>query len=848
MLRNCKIFFILLQPFQNLLHLCFQKAIVKTLPRMNKLYKLSLLAAITFLTIQLSAQGLCPFIGPDLSLPCGQTSTTLTADFSNCPPGGPGPLATTSYTVANIPFSPQAVGGTSINMTDDSQQGPFNIGFSFCFFGNTYTQFYIGSNGWISFSAGQPTTFTSAAIPSGAFNVPKNCIMGPWQDWNPGVGGGPYIRYQTQGVAPCRRLVVSWTNIPMFQCTSTLGTFQIVLYESTNVIENHITSKQNCGWAGGTAVQGIHNLPGSVAVTVPGRNSTAWTTNNNAYRWTPSGAPVPVTYNWYQVGNPVPIGTGLTINVTPPAGGASYTCHPEYGACYNGYTTCMGFAGANGPDTINVIPGPPNIFPTIPGPYDFCPATSITVGADQLYAQYLWSDGSTGPTLTTSIPGPISVDVIDVNGCTGTATAVLNMLPNPILNVVPVNPSICPGGTVQMTASGANTYVWSPGASLDNPNSAVVNATPSSTTTYSIVGTDLNGCVDSTFNTVTVFTPPTVVANANDPGVCPTFGTTINAVGALNYVWTPAATITNPNLSTSTVFPTGTTTYSVTGTDANGCTGTDDVTVLVYDRPNANFSAPVVDGCAPVTVNLVDNSNISSGTIVSYQWNVEAQGIINSQNPSYTFSTPGSYDVQLIVTSDMGCLDTMSMLDYINAYSIPTAGFFATPNPATLGDALVSFTNSSSLDAVNFLWDFDGLGTSVGFEPQFDFAFADTFNITLIVSTIHGCSDTATGVVIVEDVSDIWTPNSFTPNNDGLNESWFPVGRNLGAGNTTIEVEVFDRWGMSVYYSADPNKPWLGKIGGTAKDCPQDVYVYKIYFVNEKGKEFNYSGHISLIR
>ncbi len=126
-------------------------------------------------------------------------------------------------------------------MSDDSQQGPFNIGFTFCFFGTTYTQFYVGSNGWISFSGGQPTTFTTVPIPTANPLVPKNCIMGPWQDWHPGLGG--QIRYQVSGVAPCRKLTVSWIGVPMFSCTGNQGTFHIVIYESTNVIENHIANK-----------------------------------------------------------------------------------------------------------------------------------------------------------------------------------------------------------------------------------------------------------------------------------------------------------------------------------------------------------------------------------------------------------------------------------------------------------------------------------------------------------------------------------------------------------------------------------------------------------------------------
>ena len=305
----------------------------------------------------------CPSLGPNQILPCGVGSTTLTADLSQCGPGGPNPNQTTNYNCVNIPYVAQTNTGTQLFMGDDTQQGPFQIGFNFCYFGQTYNQFWVGSNGWVSFSAGQPTTFTSAAIPNAGFNIPKNCIMGPWQDWHPGVGG--QIRYQVQGVAPCRKLVVSWINMPMFGCTQTLGTFHIVIYESSNYIENHIQSKPFCAWANGTAVQGIHNLPGTVGITVVGRNSTQWTANNDAFRWVPSGPTVTPTLTWYQVGNPNPIGTGPTITVTPPPAGANYTCHLVYPICNAGWSTCNLGVGNLGPDTVFVQPGPPNLPPPL---------------------------------------------------------------------------------------------------------------------------------------------------------------------------------------------------------------------------------------------------------------------------------------------------------------------------------------------------------------------------------------------------------------------------------------------------------------------------------------------------
>ena len=91
----------------------------------------------------------CPYLGPNQTLPCGVTQATLTADLSQCGPGSQ-PNQTTNYNVTNIPYVAQVNNGTQVFLSDDSQSGVYNIGFTFCFYGQTYTQFRVGSNGWVS--------------------------------------------------------------------------------------------------------------------------------------------------------------------------------------------------------------------------------------------------------------------------------------------------------------------------------------------------------------------------------------------------------------------------------------------------------------------------------------------------------------------------------------------------------------------------------------------------------------------------------------------------------------------------------------------------------------------------
>ena len=101
----------------------------------------------------------CPFIGPDITLPCGVSQTTLTADLSQCGQGAL-PQGTSNYGVTNIPYVAQVNNGTLVQLSDDSQSNTFNIGFTFCFYGQTFTQFRIGSNAKVTCNA----NFTNIVI------------------------------------------------------------------------------------------------------------------------------------------------------------------------------------------------------------------------------------------------------------------------------------------------------------------------------------------------------------------------------------------------------------------------------------------------------------------------------------------------------------------------------------------------------------------------------------------------------------------------------------------------------------------------------------------------------------
>jgi hypothetical protein len=213
-----------------------------------------------------------------------------------------------AYTAATMAFSsadPLST-GTLLTFPDDHFATAYTpIGFNFCFDGIQYSQLLVSSNAYLIFdplycftnlptSNATPSSYSawsiSGAIPN-TTNAPRNAILGPWHDIDPGVAGN--IRYTTYGTTPNQRFVVSYQNVAMFSCNSTLFSGQIKLFETTNAIEVHLAAKNLCTtWNSGQAILGLHNYNGTIAVVPAGGYNapTQWTATNKAWQFTTSCA------------------------------------------------------------------------------------------------------------------------------------------------------------------------------------------------------------------------------------------------------------------------------------------------------------------------------------------------------------------------------------------------------------------------------------------------------------------------------------------------------------------------------------------------------------------------------
>ncbi len=235
------------------------------------------------------------------------------------------------YTVVNTPYAPYPFTGGNTILTNqaDVWSGVIPMPFSFCFFGNTYSSMLISTCGRISFDLSLAGSFDDyfltgppvVTAPDPVNLDMNNTIMGPFHHIHPDIAGT--VSWDVYGVAPCRKMVISWNAVPLWTCNTLLNTQQIVLHETSNIIEMNIANKESCmGDLDGLAIQGIQNSTGTTAFTVPGRNSTAWTASNDSWQFKPAGNPYPftTTYTWIDGSTNATIGTGpsLTVNVPFP--------------------------------------------------------------------------------------------------------------------------------------------------------------------------------------------------------------------------------------------------------------------------------------------------------------------------------------------------------------------------------------------------------------------------------------------------------------------------------------------------------------------------------------------------
>jgi gliding motility-associated-like protein len=404
---------------------------------------------------------------------------------------------------------------------------------------------------------------------------------------------------------------------------------------------------------------------------------------------------------------------------------------------------------------------------------------------------------------------------------------------------------MCMGGcqTMLLSASGGTppyTYSWSPNI---GSGPGTYTMCPTASTVYSYTVTDQTGasagggaCLMTVHPGYTTFSVGAVGTGcAGNTGVATTTLSGVN--GPYVYHWSNSgATPGISNLSSGI--------YTVTVTDKNGCNKTGTATVTASGSPPAvSFTADDTSGCAPLCVNF----NNTTPNTQSCNWVFGDGTTGNTSAPVHCYSLSGIYAVSLTVTDNGGCTGTLVKNNYIHVSGSPHAAFIANPTSAGLYNALIQFTDQS-VNATQWNWSFGDLHNSSSSQQNPSFTYSDlgTYNVVLVVSNVEGCTDTTSVTINIYPDEALYTPNTFSPNGDNVNEIFFPKG--TGIKEEGFEMYIFDRWGDLIYKTNNINKGWDGKANNGNDVAQQDVYVWKIKFKDEQGNEREMVGNVNLIR
>ena len=391
----------------------------------------------------------------------------------------------------------------------------------------------------------------------------------------------------------------------------------------------------------------------------------------------------------------------------------------------------------------------------------------------------------------------------------------------------------------------SNTIVFAP-----NQTTVTISVSPfldgiaegNETLIIGIVDTLCDGTLDPFSATLTIRNLDSLKVNAG-PDLfinCPRMPVGINPVVSggwptLNYQWTDGVA----GLNRSNLLPADTTTYTISVTDSCGQVAVDDVIVHIHHDPIADFQ---VNGpfCDPALVPFINLSQPGSGTLMTYQWDLDGGLTTGDANPTSVYYN-GTFSATLIVTNAFNCSDTITKPFVVlpTPQVVPT---FSPQNPNML-DPLVTFIDASQPDIISRQWTIIGETSSTDSIFSYYFNRAGNYTGVLVVTNSSGCTDSIQFPIRIKDETSIYIPNAFTPNGDGLNELFTAYGVNW----RTFQMWIFDRWGQELYFSNDPEKGWNGLDPATGEALAQGVYVYRIRIVDNSNRPKVFLGHVNLL-
>jgi hypothetical protein len=446
-----------------------------------------------------------------------------------------------------------------------------------------------------------------------------------------------------------------------------------------------------------------------------------------------------------------------------------------------------------------------------------CYDASVTLAGSGA-STYTWDNGvSNGVSFLAKTTKTYTVTGTDDNGCVNTATSIVTVNALPTVTAT-ADQTVCYDASVTLAGSGASTYTW------DNGVTNGVSFQAKTTKTYTVTGTDANGCVNTATSIVTVNALPTVVANASATEVCDGTNVTLYGSGASSYTWSPV--VTNNVAFKQNV---GSVTYTVTGTDGNSCKNSNSITIKVKALPTVSLS-PDKSICVGETATIT-----ATGNATSYLWTPGSQ-------------TSAEISVKPVITTTYTVAGTLEGCTS-NASTIITVK--ALPNILISGNNTVCAGETVSLTAsgaTSIVWSTGGQqGNLLSISPTNTITYTAT-------GTTDGCSATASFTVTVTECAKFATyTQGYYGNVGGLACDGSTTKNKLLAAFSGVTSVTFGATGGKSFtlYPTDITSDNIFKMlpgGGTpaALNANKTIgWTYNKDYLGAKGSPLNSNGKIT---
>ncbi|UTW60983.1 gliding motility-associated C-terminal domain-containing protein [bacterium SCSIO 12741] len=480
--------------------------------------------------------------------------------------------------------------------------------------------------------------------------------------------------------------------------------------------------------------------------------------------------------------------------------------------------------------------------------YEICAGDSIQIDTTSTtggITSYSWSPATNisspfiaNPFVFPSTSTVYTVTITGGNNCQDTAQVEIDVTTR--LNVdAGVDTSACKGDLIQLQATGAVNYTWTPSAGLNDHQIANPVATIDSTIKYVVMGTDNKGCQGSDSLIITMNSSPT--ADAGGPFIiCTDTVTSIQLGGNPSgpatgrYSWSSPEVLNNPSSPNPiTTFTQNRTYYMLVVDTVSNCSASDSTEVVIYgfsvtaediecNGDSSQLKVTKQRGTAPYTYLWTPSTNLSNDTIA---------------NPVARPSSTTSY--QVVVTDQNGCKDSTSATVFINNAVIADFDVVVHANC----DQALAVTNNRSSNADNYLWYVDGSRFSTDYDVQVPMSFNGVHTITLVASNNGSCRDSSSqtqNVLAFDDYFNGNIPNVFTPDGDGINDVFdIQLGQRL---EQCSNISIYNRWGELLFESVENHHTWDGRTF-TGEECVSGTYFYVLEINGTK-----YQGSLTLLR